>query len=85
MAKVYNTDPYRDCFAVTVPKEVGSVHSRPASLQAAGMQTRAAAPALPAGSWHANPRGSTSSACRGHLTGKESLLGSRLGTQPAGL
>ena len=54
MAKVYNTDPYRDCFAVTVPKEVGSVPS---------LQCK------PAGSWHADSGGSTSSACRGHLTG----------------
>ena len=49
MAKVYNTDPYRDCFAVTVPKEVGTVHSlqcRPAGSWHANL---AAAPALPAG------------------------------------
>ena len=49
MAKVYNTDPYRDCFAVTVPKEVGSVHSCSASLPAAGVPLWAAAPVLPAG------------------------------------
>ena len=49
MAKVYNTDPYRDCFAVTVPKEVGLVHSCSVRLQAADMPTRAAAPLLPAG------------------------------------
>ena len=49
MAKVYNTDPYRDCFAVTVPKEVGFVHACSASLQAAGMPPWVAAPVPPAG------------------------------------
>ena len=49
MAKVYNTDPYRDCFAVTVPKEVGSVHSCSASLPAAGVPSWAAAAVLPTG------------------------------------